>query len=288
MNSTFWTYTIGYVLLGISTVLELIFILVKAQRKRLTLAFYFTVLGIALSFETIILIYFKAYYYYPMLVKASVEPFHDALAGNLFSQFSVAATLLLVAFLDLKYYWHFILAAVYAGIEELFLYLGIYRQNWYRSWMTAAILSVSFWIAKKMYVKILQGVTPGIYYLYIFFGLFSLDVITLHWALLLSGYISGNPTILHDPVSGRIITPLLLSFLPTAIVILQIYFSNSKWSRKVLTVSFLYVFFYACRKLNLLWIKEGWFFAIVTLLIVWMYLSVFTMDKLYGRPLKNS
>jgi len=74
MSATFWTNTIWYVLLGILTLFELIFVMVKAERRKLTFAFYLTILGITLNFETIILIFMKAYAYYPMILKNPPSP----------------------------------------------------------------------------------------------------------------------------------------------------------------------------------------------------------------------
>ncbi|WP_143187659.1 hypothetical protein [Desulfosporosinus lacus] len=54
--------------------------------------------------------------YYPMIIKNPPMPIDDMLMGNLFSQTSVSATALLVAVLNLKYYWYIIFAA-YASIK---------------------------------------------------------------------------------------------------------------------------------------------------------------------------
>src|SRR6266511_5319082 len=100
----FWTNTIWYILLGIATIFELIFVMLKARNRRLTIAFYLTVVGIVLHFETIIFIFMKAYNYYPMILKNPPMPSDDMLLGNLFSQSSVSATALLVAVFNLRFY----------------------------------------------------------------------------------------------------------------------------------------------------------------------------------------
>lgn len=147
----FWTNTIWYVLLAFSTIFEVIFSIIKARRRKFVFAFYMTLVGLVLFFKTIILIVFKAYNYYPMIIHTS--PFDDVLAGNLFSQFSVAATALLVAAFNLEYYWIIILSGLYGLIEELFLALGIYSHNWYQTWMTVVLLNIYFGWAKKNYLK---------------------------------------------------------------------------------------------------------------------------------------
>lgn len=102
MNPTFWSNTIWYILLGISTIIELVLIFIKAKNRKLVLAQYFTISGMTFCFEMAIYLYFKAYAYFPMLIPQS--PPDDSIAGNLFSQFSVAATALLIAVYNLKYY----------------------------------------------------------------------------------------------------------------------------------------------------------------------------------------
>jgi hypothetical protein len=160
----FWTNTIWYILLGVLTVFELIVIMRRVENRKLTLAFYLTLIGIVLHFETTIFIFFKAYSYYPMILKNPPMPIDDMLMGNLFSQTSVAATALLTATLNLKNYWYVIFALMYGVTEELFLALGIYSHNWYQTWMTVVCLIIYFWIAKKMYQIISRDIKPWFYY----------------------------------------------------------------------------------------------------------------------------
>ncbi len=286
MNSTFWTNTIWYVLLGISTLIELIFTMLKAKRRRLTFAFYLTIVGITLYFETLILIFFRAYAYYPMIIQKNSDPFNDILAGNLFSQFSVSATALLVIILDLKYYWYFIFGGIYGIIEELFIALGIYNHNWYRTWITVVGFPVLIWIVKKMYFKILQGIKTIPYCGYIYLGLFTLYVVTLLWGLDLAGFMRFTTTLFNNTKVSRYGLYLVYYSL-SSIFIMLIYFLKLKLRYKSLIIFILYAICYTGYKLNLICIKEGWFLPVTTITILWMYLSVFILDKLYGGRLKK-
>jgi hypothetical protein len=96
--------------------------------------------------------------------------------------------------LDLKYYWYFIFGGVYGLIEELFITLGIYSHNWYRTWMTVIGFPILIWVAKKMYLKILKGIKPVTYYGYIYMGLFALYVVTLLWGLDVAGLMRFTTT----------------------------------------------------------------------------------------------
>lgn len=246
------------------------------------MAFYITVLGILLNFETIILIFLKSYVYYPMILRSPTNPFEDVLAGNLFSQFSVSTTVLLVVILDMKFYWYIIFAFIYGIIEECFLALGIYKHNWYRTWITIVMLPLAFFIAKIMYKKVQKGMKPVLYYVYIYIGLFSLYVVTLLWGLQVFGFIAFNTTVLRDPVNSRYFIGLFLVFLPPSIGLMIVYFSKLKRLWKASLILLLYAVYYISCRYNLVWIKQGLFFPVSTLTIVWMYLSILILDKLYG------
>jgi hypothetical protein len=221
-----------------------------------------------------------------MILQKHSDPFNDVFVGNLFSQFSVSATALLVVILDLKYYWYFIFGVIYGIIEELFIALGIYSHNWYRTWMTVVGFAILIWVVKKMYSKIMQGIKPITYYGYIYLGLFTLDVVTLLWGLDLAGYMRFTTTLLNDPKVSRY-SLYLVYYSLSSVYIMLIYFLKSKLRYKALITLILYAIYYIGYKLNLIWIKEGWFLPVTTITVFWMYLSVFTLDKLYGGSQKK-
>ncbi|MDR3666920.1 MAG: hypothetical protein P4L35_08765 [Ignavibacteriaceae bacterium] len=275
----FWTNTIWYVLLGVSAIFEVIFSIIKAVRRKFAFAFYMTLVGVVLSFETMILILFSAYNYFPMIILTS--PFDDVLAGNLFSQFSVAATALVIAVFNLEYYWIFILSGIYGLIEELFLALGVYSQNWYRTWMTVVGLIIYFWWAKKNYSKRLEGINPLRYYYYIILGLFPLDVVTFLWAFILSGYQNYTKSFIPDPVRSPYVVAVLYYVL-VATTMVSIYFSKFKWTLKSIVISAIYgVNYLAYRKHIFYFFNTGWFLIFSTISIFSMYLSVVFLDHLF-------
>ncbi len=103
----FWSNTIWFILLGITTILEITYIIVNAEKRRLLFALYLTISGMTYSFEVTIFGFLKSYDYYPMIFH-QISRLDDGLAGNIFSQFSVSATALIISFLNLKYYWYLI------------------------------------------------------------------------------------------------------------------------------------------------------------------------------------
>jgi hypothetical protein len=82
MLSTFWTNTIWFLLLSVTTIIELIFVFAKAKNRKHALAVYFTLTGIVLLIENIILSRFLAYQYFPMFFPKS--PTEDSATGNFF------------------------------------------------------------------------------------------------------------------------------------------------------------------------------------------------------------
>lgn len=288
MNYTFWTNTIWYILLGISTLIELIIVMVIAKNRQLAIAFYLTITGIVLTFETIILFFMKAYVYYPMILKSPPRPFDDVLAGNLFSQFSVGASALFAVVLNMNTYWFFIFGAIYGIIEEFFLALGIYQHNWYQTWMTVTGIPIFFWVVKKMYMKLSQGIKPSYYYGFIIFALYTCNVIILIWGVFMLFRIQDfNTALISDPEVSRLYGALG-HFLLLSISIMLIYFLKLKWIWKALVILFLYTIYYIAYKLNLVLIKEGWFLLVSTISIFWTYFSVFFIDRFYGGPRKKT
>lgn len=279
MSPGFWSNTIWFVLLGITTIVEVVVIIRKAQNRKLVIALLFTLLGIVFTYEMVILNFLKAYNYHPMLIPYSI--LDENIAGNLFSQLSVTATALLIAVLDLKYYWCLIFALIYGLIEELFLQLGIYTHNWYQTWMTVVGLILFFPITKKIYKFYLEKNAKGFFrYVFIFIGLFALYM-NLMWPLKLMGIFDAKIRILSDIIMNvNLIAMLDYAFL--SIIIMIIYYLKIELKWRALVISALYIAFYIVKKLNIEYFAEGWItFATITIKIFGMYLFVFILDKLY-------
>lgn len=280
MTATFWSNTIWYILLGLTTVIELVIFLCKAKDRKGTFALYLIIAGITYVMEATIYCFLQAYEYHPMLVPKS--PMDDGLAGNLFSQFSVSATALLIAVLKLKNYWFFIFSVIYGLIEELFLSLGIYRHNWYQTWMTMVGVLFIFWIAKKLYHSGFIYGSRIRRYLFMSFGLYTLHMPTIFWVLVLTGIVAPNIKILPDDmVSYALIS--LINLYTILIVCMVTYFYKIKWWWKSIPTAALYGAIFLADKINLFHIKEGWFLLFATLDIFGMYFYIFVLDWLIPK-----
>lgn len=286
MQTVFWTNIIWYLLLGVISLAVFISALIKAKDKKFTLAFFLTVFGLTFWVEAVLLIYLKAYTYYPLILYSGPGNFDDSLAGNLFSQFSISAALLFSVVFDLKCYWYLIFAAAFAGIESLFIYLGIYSVTWYDPWITSALLPFLFLFTRWLYKKILRGVKPLFYYELVMLGLFPLNIAFLTWAFMLLKLQDMSYTLFPDAVMSRQ-TIVLIHFLVLSVPLIYIHFARIRIITKAAVITGLFLVYYAMLLLGLIWIKDGLFFVVSAFSIFWMYFLIWLIDTLYGKPMKR-
>ena len=274
----FWTNTIWFLLLGICTIVELIIILVKTNQRKFTIAFYLSVTGMVFSFEAIICCFLKAYNYYPMLIKWS--QFHDTIAGNLFSQFSVAATALLIPVFRLSFLWCLIIGLLYGIIEEFFLHLDIFKHNWWSTGYTIVGIVLLCSIVRRVYHESRNFITPFTRYIYTFFGIYSLQMPIVVWAFRLTGIQNFNEHILADPGSSYALLALI-HLVILSNLIMSTYFAKLNWKWHLPIIISVYAGYYFLAKFDLIIIKQGWFWGFSSISIFSMYFFVFILDYLY-------
>ncbi len=151
MRSLFWTNTIWYILLAITSVAALIVALKRSSDRRFTAAFWLGVLGFTYILEVILVIVFNAYNYRPGLV---LDSFQDSVLGNIFSQISVSASALLIAVFGLSWIWRAGFSVTYFLVDALFSALGIYEHIWYRSIYSLFGFFVYSWFIQFWYGKL--------------------------------------------------------------------------------------------------------------------------------------
>lgn len=285
MGTDFWSHTIWFILLGFTTFIELVVIFSKVTDRKPVFAIYLTISGMAFCFEMIVLSYLKAYTYYPMLLPHS--PPDDSIAGNIFSQFSVTATALLIVVLRLKYYWYFIFALMYGAIEELFLALGVYKQNWYQTWMTVVFLLILFWVTKHVYRIAFTRLKGFFRYVFIFLGLLTLHQHTIVWVLRVIGIQKFSEKLLPDTHHSLVLlSSLYMLFL--GVIIMLLYFTGIRWRWKFVVIILLYFTHLLATKFDLIIYKTGWFWISTSISIWGMYIYTYILDKLYERRIETS
>lgn len=277
----FWSYTVWYVLLGILAVIELTYALVRADDRKFAFAYYLSLTGAAFHVEVFLMNMMKAYTYYPMIIPNA--PFDDSLVGDVFSQISVAATALLVCILKLRVRWILLLVLLYGLVEGLFLALGIYSHNWYRTWMTLVLLAFYFFLSQKLYERMLKRMRPPVLYALVVAGLFPMYIVTVAWAFILAGYQNFSLTLLPDPNASRSLLVMLHFALLTGSMMYIRYGKPARyWSAAIVLCH--YGLNYLLSKYNLMYFHSGgWYLIYTTATMLWNYFSIVILDRLYTR-----
>jgi hypothetical protein len=104
MNSTFWSNTIWFILLFITSIITIVISFFKTNNKKFYIVFLFSIIGLSFVFEAILVLGLNAYSYYPKIFK---DPYLDIIFGNYFSQISVCSTSLLLVIYNLSYIWYY-------------------------------------------------------------------------------------------------------------------------------------------------------------------------------------
>lgn len=285
MSPVFWSNTIWYILLGIITILILVIVFIKTPNRKHVLALYLTTSGITFfAFEVINLMCLKAYIYFPKILSNQHD---DSVVGNLFSQTSVSASAVLITVFNLKFHWQLIIALIYGGIEELFVHLGIYKHNWYRTWMTIIGILILFRIAKIVSTLLSNHIGRSWRYIFIFFGLCTLHFNLVTWASKAIGIRSYNETLVPDnDCSIAIIAGIYHLLLAVSTMIL--YFTSIKWKWKFAGIFILYIAHFFAEKYQVITSADGWFFILTSISIWGMYLNIYILDRLYPKTLNST
>lgn len=136
-------------------------------------------------------------------------------------------------------------------------------------------------MGKKELLKGLKGIKPLRYYLYIILGLFPLDVVTILWGFILSGYQNYTRNFIPDSVRSPYVMALLYYML-VAVIMVLIYFIGLKWRWKSTIILAIYGVNFLAYKLHILYFFNLWWFIVFsTVLIFSIYLSIILLDYLF-------
>lgn len=154
-----------FIILAVLSIALFVFVFWKKRNAKL-LALYFFVGSLAAYLENVIFVWFPSYEYYPHLLK---NTYYDMTTGAYFSQqYNVTSVAVFIAAYNLGYRWILCSAAIFAGIEILFLKLGIYKLIWWNPLFTFIGLLIFFWISKKSYHLLLKSNSHVLRFLTIF------------------------------------------------------------------------------------------------------------------------
>lgn len=283
MNSTFWTNTIWFLLLFITSIISTVLILHKANNPRFAFAFLFSTIGISFVFEAILVLGLNAYSYYPKIFQDS---YLDIIFGNYFSQISVSTTSLLLAIYNLSYIWYVFLGIVYFLIEVAFIKLGIYEHFWYKSIYTFFGFVIFSFLTKKLYVSAKNSTNRFINYISLYFSIASFSTFTIFLGQRLLGIQLLQSKIFFTDInrnntsSGFVYQFIVLNYL---IVLYKL-----KLNKMIKTLAFtcLFLFQYLAYNAGYIYIHKGLFFVVTSLDLFGCYFLIFFFDHLFKKQSK--
>jgi len=278
MSSTFWSNTIWYLLLLLTSIIAIFLSLYKARNPKFTIAFLFSVIGLTFLLEAVLVIALKAYIYHPKIVSDS---FLDSVFGNYFSQISISSTSVLITIFNLSSLWYFVFALIYYLIEELFIKLGIYEHFWYKSIYTSIGLIPLFWFIKNWYRKRKDSVSYFVNYVSLFLSVFALNSVTIILSQRLLGIqiFKGNffTEMSKDHTTGIVYQLILIN------ILIILYESRLHWVKKAMIFLCLFIVQYLLYNAGYIYISNGWFFAVTILDLFGCYCWIATFHYLYKQ-----
>lgn len=279
MPSSFWSNTIWYVLLFITSIISMVLVLIKSKHRKFTIAFTLATLGFTYLIESILIISLNAYRYYPKLVD---DLFQDTVLGNVFSQVSISSTSTLTIVYDLSYKWYFIYALVYYLIEELFVNLGIYQQLWYKSIYTLIGFTPLFWFIKIWYNKLISSSKYFIHYITLFLSTFAVVANTIMMPLKLLEIQIFKVNFFGELSKNHTTTAIIYGFFLINILI-NLYKYRLHWTWKVIAFIILFFVQYIFYKMGIIYFKNRWFFSITLIDILGSYLWIAVLDRFLSQ-----
>ena len=275
MSNLFWSNTIWYILLLISSIITIIVTLKKSENRKFTIGFTLATLGSVYLVEVVLVLFLKSYQYYP---KLSADVFQDTVFGNYFSQVSISATSAFTIVFNLSYIWYFFFAFIYYLIEELFLKLGIYKQNWYKSIYTLIGFIPLLWLIKKWHTKLISSSKQVIYYITLFLGTFSISVHSIVMPLRLLKIQIFKINFFGQLSKNHTATALIYGFI---VIIIMIVLYKSR-NRPLKVIAFIIMCFlqFLLYKFNIIYIKPGYFVIVTLMDLCGIYFWVAVLDHL--------
>lgn len=268
MNSTFWTNTIWFMLLFVTSIITNVLILYKANNIKFSIAFLFSIIGLSFIFEAILVLGLNAYSYYPKLFQDS---YLDIIFGNYFSQISISSTALLLATYDLSYIWYCIFALIYFLIDIIFVRLGIYEHFWYKSFYTIFGFILFSFLTKIWYVMAKNLTNRYINYISLYFSIASFSTFTIFLGQRLLGIQLLRSNIFFTDInrnntsSGFVYQFIVLNYL------IILYKSRLSWVVKTMAISCLFIAQYFAYSAGYIYIPKGLFFTVTSLDLIGCY-----------------
>ncbi|MEB1808424.1 MAG: hypothetical protein LPK26_14225 [Bacillaceae bacterium] len=149
----------------------LIYTIYKSKDRVKHLTLFSTYIGFAYIFEYIIVALFDGYHYKPKFLK---DKYLDSYLGSICSQyFYVPVTALFITVFRLGWKSKLSFSLYFSLIEKLFIRLGIFKNNWWKTSYTFLAIFISFFL-NDLWYKQLKKANP----LMLFLSFFNLIQVT--------------------------------------------------------------------------------------------------------------
>ncbi|MDR3586250.1 MAG: hypothetical protein P4L59_13150 [Desulfosporosinus sp.] len=267
MGSAFWTNTIWFLLLFLTSIMAIGLLLYKTNNLKFSIALLFSIIGFSFILEAFLVLGFNAYTYYPKIVQIE---FLDAVFGNYFSQISVSSTALLLAVYQRSYLEYCIFGLIYFLLDVLFLKLGIYKHFWYRSIYTFFGFIIFSWIIRKWYEKAKTSNHWFIQYISLYFSVASFSTFTIFLGQRLLGIQLLRGHFFADIAKDNTATGFLYQFIVINYLII-LYKSQFHWGVKTVAFSCLFIAQYLAYRAGFLYIYKGLFFFVTSMDLIGCY-----------------
>jgi len=215
---------IPYLLLTAVCAVALISLLIR-KRDVWPLIVLLSFSGTIYVFEFFIMVLFDSYRYHPNIVKI---PYYDNVVGALVSNFfAVPVAAVFVVVYRLRAPWILSLALAFGAIEWLFLRIGAFEHQWWRTPYTILALLIFFPVARLWLAELRRGRSP---FTFVALQMLAWSIAgTTMFGFALSGVRLFQSGVFDDPYRDDIFLSSIYGSYLATILAAAMYRSRSAW-----------------------------------------------------------
>jgi hypothetical protein len=235
----------------------------KAANKKLII-FYLCMAGFVYFFEFVVLVLLKCYVYEPGVFK---DPYIDNIFGaNISDGFIVPLAAVFIAVYNLGSGWIAVIVLCFIGIEELFLYLHVYKHFWWKTIYTGLGLIIQFAIGKWVWDKICFHTKRFIVrFGAIYFSSVTIQATVLYYLTAVFDAVFFKVNWFHEPTRGNIAFEASFAFV-NSIFFTLVVVTKARWYWKTILIVFGACLNVLLHKWGILVVQGYWTIALLTLI----------------------
>ncbi|WP_336775529.1 hypothetical protein [Paenibacillus sp. MMO-58] len=199
--------------------------------------FYICIAGAVYIFELVIFVLLNSYYYKPGILRNS---FYDSAIGSIVSNgFIVPSTCTLIAAYGIRFRWVLLIAVGFMGIEQTFIYLGVFEHHWWKIIYTGTGLILLPLMGRWLWKKLCQANQPYLIRLIVLYIInVSLQGTFMSGLLLLFHQIGFRPGWFEDPARDNLAFATLIVHIDSVLFALLISLRGN-WIWKAIVIGLL-------------------------------------------------